>query len=242
MKITTIKVRIAVLAAAALCLTVQARAFWTDGGRVPTALDQLGLSADIDERYGTSGDLADIIPFLAAREGKLPDKTGGKADDASNPDSQAAAAIRAIAAREESPFGALNGGNRGLSAYRMTTRAANRAAWLVESSFPGINLGGKEYSDVGPQLILVITSDDEPAAHMYDQDRASGKLLRIAEFSITEACERLGSNGSLLEKIAPGADPDTLDWPALLSGLLGSGNSAPVPLGEGSAPPYWWQR
>lgn len=155
-------------------------------------------------------------------------------------DEAAAKAITAIAGGDDSPFGAVDGGNRGLSAYRLTTRAANLTAWLVESSFPGINLGGKDYSDLGPQLILIITSDDEPAAHMYDQDRVSGALTRVADFSLTEACERLGSNASLLKRIAPGTDPDTLAWPAVLNGLLGSGNSSPVPLGEGSARPYWW--
>lgn len=157
-------------------------------------------------------------------------------------DETAARAIKAIAGADDPPFGAIDGGNRGLSAYRLTTRAANLTAWLVEASFPGINLGGKDYSDLGPQLILIVTSDDEPAAHMYDQDRGSGELSRIADFSLADSCERLGSNGSLLKRIAPGADPDTLDWPTVLNGLLGPGNSSPVPLGEGSAEPYWWNQ
>lgn len=155
-------------------------------------------------------------------------------------DEAAAGAIRAIAGSENSPFGPINGGNRGLSAYRLTTRAANLTAWLVEAAFPGINLGGKDYSDLGPQLILIITSDDEPAAHMYDQNRDTGELSRIADFSLTDSCERLGSDRRLLERIAPGADPETLYWPTVLNGLLGSGNSSPIQLGKGSAKPYWW--
>lgn len=228
--------------AAVFCLgpAAPARAFWTDGGQGGTALDQLGLAADIDERFGTSGELADIVAFHAASDRPLPAKPadGG----AAFLDEAAAGALKAIAAADDSPFGAVGGGNRGLSAYRLITRAANRTAWLVEASFPGINLGGKEYSDFSPQLILVITSDDEPAAHMYEQDRVSGKLSRVADFSLTDACERLGSNRSLLEKIVPGADPDTLAWPVLLNGLLGAGNSSPVSLGGGSAKPYWWTK
>lgn len=225
MKANTAKLLLGVLAAGVcLGLAAPAPAFWTGGGQGGGAVEQLGLSAEVKDNP---------IPQPAA---EIAQPGSAFLDDA------AAGAVKAIAARDDSPFGAVNGGNRGLSAYRLTTRAANRTAWLVESSFPGINLGGKDYSDLGPQLILVITSDDEPAAHMYDQDRVSGKLSMVADFSLTNACERLGSNGDLLERLAPGADPGTLEWPAMLTGLLGSGNSSPISLGEGSAKPYWWTK
>ncbi len=222
MKTNTAKAFAGVLAAA-VCLgcTAPARASWT-GGQGGGALEQLGLPADVK----------DLPALQPAAEIAQP--------GSAFLDEAAAGAVKAIAARDDSPFGAVDGGNLGLSAYRLTTRAANRTAWLVESSFPGINLGGKDYSDLGPQLILVITSDDEPAAHMYDQDRVSGELSRIADFSLTNACEHLDSDRSLLEKLTPGADPGTLEWPAMLNGLFGSGNSSPIPLGEGSAKPYWW--
>lgn len=62
--------------AAALCAGsgVPARAFWTEEEKPPSALDQLGLAADIENRFGTSGTLEDNVRFLAAQSGDLPCK------------------------------------------------------------------------------------------------------------------------------------------------------------------------
>lgn len=152
-------------------------------------------------------------------------------------DQAAAAALQAMAGQPGSDLGPVNGGNLGLSAYRLGPDAANRAARLAKQAFPGIAPGNAAYSAAGPQLLLVITSDDEPYVYLFNQDPATGRLAALASFNIVDAVEAFYADPQLAA-LADGYED--WDWAGALDGLAGKGIGAPVPLGPGSAPAWWW--
>ena len=131
--------------------------------------------------------------------------------------------IKRTASREDSPFGSVAGGNLGLSAYALNGKAADRTIKKIAASFPGMALSGKNYSDGWHRLVLVVTSDDEPYVHMYDQDRGTGAMVPVDYFNSADLNE-----GE--------------DWSSALDAILNGGLSAPIPLGKGSADPYWWSK
>jgi len=116
----------------------------------------------------------------------------------------------------------MDGGNMGLSAYKLTAAAANKAVKTISQAFPGIDLAGKQYVEGGAALIMIVVSEDEPYIHMYDQDAQTGAMTRIEDFNVI------------------GLD-DTKDWPDAMTQLLDNGKATVVPLGTGSAEPYWWK-
>ncbi len=152
-------------------------------------------------------------------------------------DQAAAAAIKAVAGQPDSDLGPVNGGNLGLSAYRLGPDAANRAARLAKQAFPGIAPGNAAYSAAGPQLILVITSEDEPYVYLYNQDPAAGRLKALGYFNIVDAVEAFYADPQLAALAAGYAD---WDWAGVLDGLAGKGIGAPIALGPGSARSWWW--
>ncbi|MCM2267123.1 MAG: hypothetical protein NDI60_05035 [Elusimicrobiales bacterium] len=165
------------------------------------------------------------------------DYRGAKDERASSQDQASAREIIAIAKRADSPFGGIEDGNLGLSAYRLTPEAANMTVKLVKKAFPGIALGNRKYAAAGPQLVLVITSDDEAYVHMYDQDPSTGKLTRIDDFNSVDAVEVFYGDAQMA---ALAAGYEDYDWTGVLQGLAGKGRGIPLPLGKGSAQPYWW--
>lgn len=140
---------------------------------------------------------------------------------------KAAEFIKETAAREDSPFGAIDGHNGGLSAYRLTTAAANQAMETLERYLPGLHLDGKAYVDGGPALVMIVVSDDEPIIHMYDQDPKTGEMKRVDDFNVLGLAEQ--------------EDPQEADWSNCLMRLIDEDNSQLIPLGPGSADPYWWK-
>ncbi len=152
-------------------------------------------------------------------------------------DRASAGEIAAIAAGADSPFGSLDGGNLGLSAYRLSPEAANLTLRLVKDVFPGIQPAKPSYSASGPRLVLVVTSDDEPYVHMYNQDPASGRLTPVEYFNSADAGGPYKDGA--LNSALPYDDAGT-PWVAVLTGLAGPGRATPLPLGQGSASAWWW--
>ncbi|OGR41179.1 MAG: hypothetical protein A2X35_07230 [Elusimicrobia bacterium GWA2_61_42] len=145
--------------------------------------------------------------------------------------------IAALAAAANSPFGSLDGGNLGLSAYRLSPEAANLAIKLVKEIYPGMQAVTTAYSAFGPRLIFVITSDDEPYVHMYNQDPASGRLTPAGDFNSADAGGPY-KNAALNSALPYNQNVDPLV--TLLTGLAGPGRGTPLPLGQGSASAWWW--
>ncbi len=189
----------------------------------------INISAAFPKAQRASMETEKIVPLVS--------KDSGLTQRASAPDTAAAREIAAIAKSPDSPFGAIDSGNLGLSAYRLTPEAANMTVRLVRKAFPGISLGNRPYAAAGPQLILVVTSEDEASVYMYEQGSSNGRLSRLADFNTADAVDAFYSDPQLA---AFASGYDRYDWPGVLQGLAGKGRGIALPLGAGSARPYWW--
>lgn len=153
----------------------------------------------------------------------------------------AAAFLKRTANSGTSPFGAIDAGNCGVSAYRFAPESANLMMELSAKTYPKAGIPGKAYAAGGPSLIAVVASWDDPEISLYEQNVDTGGMspvaLRLDVIGMVEYLKH--HDAKLRDQIVPGLHPSYLEWDILLGGLFS--RSTPIPLGEGSAEPYWWK-
>lgn len=116
----------------------------------------------------------------------------------------------------------IDSGNLGLSAF--TPSAAQAKALLAEAkeTNPGErSLQAAKLDPAKNQLVVVLTSDDEPHLHLMLQDKKTGAMKRISEVNVIDMPSNTGDFSDVLTRVSKGAK-----W---------------LPLGEGSAPANWWK-
>lgn len=119
-------------------------------------------------------------------------------------------------------FHAVDSGNRGLSAFTPTPTQARalfadaKATNLGERSLQAAKLDPSKH-----QLVVVLTSEDEPHLHLVLQDKKTGTMKHVSDVNVVDLPSNDGDIGDVLTRVAKGAK-----W---------------LPLGEGSAPPNWWK-
>lgn len=119
-------------------------------------------------------------------------------------------------------FPALDSGNLGVSAFVPSQAQAKALLADAKQLYPGLPaVQAAKLDPAKNQLVVVLTSDDEPALHLALQDKKSGALRYLGEANSIDLPSKDGDFGEALTRVAKGAK-----W---------------LPLGEGSAQPNWWK-
>lgn len=119
-------------------------------------------------------------------------------------------------------FPALDSGNNGVGAFVPSQAQAKALLAEAKKLYPGLPaVQAAKLDPAKSQLVVVLTSDDEPALHLAIQDKKSGALRYLGEANSYDLASNSGDLGEALTRVSKGAK-----W---------------LPLGEGSAPPNWWK-
>lgn len=119
-------------------------------------------------------------------------------------------------------FPPLDSGNLGVSAFVPSQAQAKVLLADAKATLPGA--AGIQAAKLDPaknQLLVVLTSEDEPQLHLVLQDKRTGSLKNLGEVNSIDLPSKDGDFGEALTRVSKGAK-----W---------------LPLGEGSAPPNWWK-
>ena len=138
-------------------------------------------------------------------------------------------------ATEDGPFGSIDGGNLGLSAYRLSPPTATRLLAAAKEICPGSRpLQSARFDPTRQQMLAVLTSDDEPHVHIAMQSKSDG------------ACQIIGDVNAVyfpdlpeerFQEIFPRVSRDA-DWDGCLTSLFSK--ESYLSLGDGAAERLWW--
>jgi hypothetical protein len=119
-------------------------------------------------------------------------------------------------------FPPVDSGNRGVSAFVPSQAQAKALLADAKELYPGLPaVQAAKLDPAKNQLVVVLTSDDEPALHLALQDKKTGAMRYLGEANSYDLPTKDGDLGEALTRVSKGAK-----W---------------LPLGEGSAEPNWWK-
>jgi hypothetical protein len=119
-------------------------------------------------------------------------------------------------------FPAIDSGNLGVSAFVPTPAQAKALLATAKEMAPGAkDIVNAKLDPAKQQLVVVLTSDDEPAIHLCLQDKTTGAMKHLGNVSAIDLPSKEGDWSKPLTTLAKGAQ-----W---------------LKLGEGSAEPNWWK-
>ena len=142
---------------------------------------------------------------------------------------------------EETPFGTLDAGNCGLTAYVIPSDKAQAVAAAAKEMYPGAkDFQALNFDPAKQRMVGVLVSEDEPKLFVCTQNRADGQCQVINDIGFVGGmCTDSLSEGTMeaLVPAASGKDRED-DWEFLSGALEGS---QPLNLGEEAGQPFWWK-
>lgn len=138
-------------------------------------------------------------------------------------------------ATEDSDFGTVDGGNRGLCAYSLSAGKSKALLSLARDLYPGAReLKSFQFNSNTTQMLAVLTSEDEPHIHLVPQSKSNGSCgTPVVDINVVDLSS---ADADLFEAACPGADVE--DWGSAMTGIFQKERH--LNLGEGSAEHLWW--
>lgn len=138
-------------------------------------------------------------------------------------------------AGDDSDFGSIDGGNRGLTAYSLSAGKTKELLTLARDLYPGAReLKAYQFNPNTTNMVAVVTSEDEPHIHLCPQSKSSGQVGKaVIDLNVVDL-----SSGSeeAFQAACPAADPE--DWGSAMTAIFEKQRH--LNLGEGSAEHLWW--
>ena len=142
-------------------------------------------------------------------------------------------------AGEDTQFGAVDGGNCGLTAYTLPDDKAQAVLNAAKELYPGSpEFKASSFNPANQRMVAVLQSHDEPHLFVCLQSRQDGSCKVLDDINFVDAgADSLSP--AIQDALLPadsGLDRED-GWNFLTGALTGS---KPLELGEGAGEPYWW--
>lgn len=142
---------------------------------------------------------------------------------------------------EDNDFGALDGGNCGLTAYVLPEAKAQAVLTAAKEMYPGAaDFQAANFDNSKQRMLGVLVSEDEPKLFVCLQNRADGSCKVLNDIGFVGGMCSDSLSPAAQQALVPaesGKDRED-DWEFLNGALT---DSQPLDLGEEAGKPFWWR-